>query len=89
MSIRPKAADAGVNRRARAGFGADVGDDGDRVAAACALISAAVSLTSASDRAAQITLAPSRAKYRLIARPMPLLAPVMIATRPSSMTHYA
>ena len=38
----------------------------------------------APERAAQTTAAPSRAKSRLIARPMPLLAPVMIATLPSS-----
>src|SRR5437867_2882947 len=44
-------------------------------------MSATVSRTSASDRAAQTTFAPSRANTWLITRPMPLLAPVMIATR--------
>src|SRR5438445_1532672 len=43
--------------------------------------SATVSPSSASDRAAHTTFAPSRAKSRLITRPMPLLAPVTIATR--------
>src|ERR1700730_524359 len=44
-------------------------------------ISATVSWTSASERAAHTTLAPSRAKRWLMTRPMPLLAPVTIATR--------
>src|SRR5262249_27224115 len=45
---------------------------------------AAVSLTRSAERAAQTTRAPSRAKRRLNARPIPLDAPVMIATLPSS-----
>jgi len=47
-------------------------------------ISAAVSSTSAPERAVHTTAAPSRAKSRLITRPMPLLAPVISATLPSS-----
>src|SRR5262245_40358571 len=43
--------------------------------------SAGASRMSASERAAQITFAPSRAKTLVMARPMPLLAPVMMATR--------
>src|SRR5262249_30888453 len=43
-----------------------------------------VSSTSDVDRAAHTTAAPSLANARLTARPMPLLAPVTIATRPSS-----
>jgi len=45
---------------------------------------AAVSFTRSAERAAQTTAAPSRAKRRLKARPMPLDAPVMMATFPSS-----
>src|SRR5262249_3597670 len=48
------------------------------------VISATVSSTSAPERAAHTTAAPSRANSWLITRPMPLLAPVMIATLPSS-----
>src|SRR5262245_52343195 len=46
--------------------------------------SSAVSSTSAAERAAQTTRAPSRANIWLISRPMPLLAPVMIAVFPFS-----
>jgi hypothetical protein len=49
-------------------------------------ISATVSWTSASERAAHTTFAPSRAKSWLMTRPMPLLAPVMIATRSVSIS---
>src|SRR5215470_1130434 len=45
---------------------------------------AAVSFTRSAERAAHTTAAPSRPKRRLSARPMPLEAPVMMATLPSS-----
>src|SRR5436309_16134279 len=45
---------------------------------------AAVSLTRSAERAVQTTRAPSRAKRRLMTRPMPLDAPVTMATFPSS-----
>src|SRR5712691_8708754 len=45
---------------------------------------AAVSLTRSAERAAQTTRAPSRAKRRLMTRPMPVDAPVTMATFPSS-----
>ncbi len=47
------------------------------------LTSVAVSLTPASLRSAQITLAPSRAKMFAVARPMPLAAPVMTMVFPA------
>src|SRR5262245_6829087 len=49
-------------------------------------IIATVSLTRSSDRAAQTTRAPSRANSCASARPMPLLAPVTMATRFASST---
>src|SRR5262245_24298564 len=46
------------------------------------VMASTVSWTSPADRAAHTTLAPSSAKRWLVTRPIPLLAPVMIATRP-------